>query len=737
MIKGKINNKINKYSPSPISIEKNEKIIKQMKNSVFKIIMGNDEFTTGFFCKIPYDSKLLPVLVINSNIMTNNLKKNNFILISLNNENIKIEINDSRKIIENKKIDFTFIEILPDIDHINIEYFLELDENVINLDRSIYIIHYQNKNLHISYGMLSNIRNYDFYTINHLCHVDKNSFGSPILSLETLKVIGINIEYNQYKEYDDLELCLEEDFCSEHFENNGILFNLPSLERNLKEINLIYYLDKNNISEGFESIKMFGEKFVENNKDNCRLIINFEEKELSSYYNIIIDSNKHFNRMKIKYRDMLYKKELKVKLIEIKPITDMSHMFDNCTSISSLPDISKFDTINITNMSYIFYNFRCLSFPNILNWKTENVTNMSGMFSKCQFIYSCPDISNWNISKVKDISYMFNDCSFYTLSDISKWDTSNISNMSNLFSGNHFSSLPDISKWNTSNVTNMSEMFYNISDLTNFPDISKWNVDNVTDMSKMFAGCFSLLSFPDISNWNISKVTNLFGMFSYCNKILSLPDISHWNTINVKNMSFLFSNYEKTLNLHNPKLENYNNYYFFKDEQKSLLNYLPDISRWNTKNVNDMSYMFYGCESLISLPDISNWNTENVIDMSNMYNGCSSLLTLPDISKWNTNNVNKMNSFFYECSSLSFLHNISKWNTINVQDMSKMFYGCISLLYLPDISKWDISNLKEVNEMFYQCLSLSFLPNFSKLNKNDNVSKVNIFNGCFQLINVH
>ena len=31
---------------------------------------------------------------------------------------------------------------------------------------------------------------------------------------------------------------------------------------------------------------------------------------------------------------------------------------------------------------------------------------------------------------------------------------------------------------------------------------------------------------------------------------------------------------------------------------------LPDISKWNTSKVANMSYMFHGCKSLISLPDI-------------------------------------------------------------------------------------------------------------------------------------
>ena len=43
-------------------------------------------------------------------------------------------------------------------------------------------------------------------------------------------------------------------------------------------------------------------------------------------------------------------------------------------------------------------------------------------------------------------------------------------------------------------------------------------------------------------------------------------------------------------------------------------------------HVNDMSKMFYGCNSLISLPDISKWNTSNVNYMNFMFSGCVNLI---------------------------------------------------------------------------------------------------------------
>ena len=59
--------------------------------------------------------------------------------------------------------------------------------------------------------------------------------------------------------------------------------------------------------------------------------------------------------------------------------------------------------------------------------------------------------------------------------------------------------------------------------------------------------------------------------------------------------------------------------------------------------------MFYECSSLSSLPDISKWNTNNIKNMSLMFNECSSLSSLPDISKWN---INKIKITFNECENL-------------------------------------------------------------------------------------
>ena len=87
-------------------------------------------------------------------------------------------------------------------------------------------------------------------------------------------------------------------------------------------------------------------------------------------------------------------------------------MFENCehlVSISTLKSI--FDTTNITDMSYLFYNCcRLLQVSDISNWNTNNVTNMDHIFSNCRSLLNLPDILKWNTSNVINMNYMFENC---------------------------------------------------------------------------------------------------------------------------------------------------------------------------------------------------------------------------------------------------------------------------------------------------------------------------------------
>ena len=59
-------------------------------------------------------------------------------------------------------------------------------------------------------------------------------------------------------------------------------------------------------------------------------------------------------------------------------VTDMSYMFSNCSSLTTIPLL---DTSNVTNMESMFQS--CYNLTSIPQLDTSNVTNMNSMFSNC------------------------------------------------------------------------------------------------------------------------------------------------------------------------------------------------------------------------------------------------------------------------------------------------------------------------------------------------------------------
>ena len=100
-------------------------------------------------------------------------------------------------------------------------------------------------------------------------------------------------------------------------------------------------------------------------------------------------------------------------------------------------------------IAHLYYLYQI--FQNGIQKKNKN---MHGVFSNCSSLISLPDISKWNLENVTDLGNIFCGCkSLKSLPDISIWNTQKVKNMQSIFDG--FSSLfyiPDISKWDTQNV---------------------------------------------------------------------------------------------------------------------------------------------------------------------------------------------------------------------------------------------------------------------------------------------
>ena len=69
----------------------------------------------------------------------------------------------------------------------------------------------------------------------------------------------------------------------------------------------------------------------------------------------------------------------------------------------------------------MFYEYASLSsLPDISRWNTNNVTDMNSIFYGCSSLSSLPDISKWNTNKVNIMYAMFFGCSNIIFSKLIK-----------------------------------------------------------------------------------------------------------------------------------------------------------------------------------------------------------------------------------------------------------------------------------------------------------------------------
>ena len=188
------------------------------------------------------------------------------------------------------------------------------------INQYIYILHYPSEELSVSYGLINDI--IDSKKISHYCSIEAGSSGSPILSLKPFKVIGIHYGSSQNKNL-----------------NYGTFIKYAIDEFNIyhkTEINIIY---KTNL-KGIDNI--FGEKFLENNKNNIELIINGNKNSLINKYELKKGGNN-------------------IKLIIKNKIRNLEYMFYNCKSLNKIEELKYLDIKDIYNFNWMFCGCSSLS----------------------------------------------------------------------------------------------------------------------------------------------------------------------------------------------------------------------------------------------------------------------------------------------------------------------------------------------------------------------------------------
>ena len=178
--------------PCPVTRQCHLEILEQMNNSI-GMIKGKNELC--LFCYIKVKGKNIPVLLINNYI--NNEDYKDKIIVSMNKEDINIELEDMIYKDVYNNISIIKTKVNNNIKYIEIDDYLYEKEPELYYDKeSIYIIQFNNiQDISVSYGIIKYInKNKLIYSGN----ININYNFSLIFNLSKNKLIGIHKNRTKY-----------------------------------------------------------------------------------------------------------------------------------------------------------------------------------------------------------------------------------------------------------------------------------------------------------------------------------------------------------------------------------------------------------------------------------------------------------------------------------------------------------------------------------------------------------
>ncbi len=449
--------------------------------------------------------------------------------------------------------------------------------------------------------------------------------------------------------------------------------------------------------------------------------------------------------------------------------TDMRFMFGSNALVTSISNLSVFDTSNVTTMANMFNTTNKLTDFDVSGFNTSNVTSMTYMFANCN-VAKTIDVSKFDTSKLESAYRVFYMCNAVEKLDFSSWNTNACTNMEQMFSACYKLSEVTLSKdfkWvngsstngplptpNSTYITGATGSWYDTTsgdaytpsalagvtrtETRTYTAVPTYTIDKskIQTQLRALAGSSTVptaIKFVKGNDSAVSGLTNLYeaGIQDTNEKSAKIAIYQDGTTVYIapadKNDSKSVMYAPKDCSNFLNGLESYTNL------QNSLTTL--ELSNLDTSKVTTMSSMFNRLSALTSL-DVSGFDTKNVTNMDYMFY-CDSALTSLNVgagvanTKFDTSNVTSMQGTFGELTKLTTL-DISNFNTAKVKSMFYMFNNDndSSLTTITfDTTKFDTSNVTNMQNMFKGCNALSSLD-VSGFNTTKVTTMQNMFNGC-------
>lgn len=217
----------------------------------------------------------------------------------------------------------------------------------------------------------------------------------------------------------------------------------------------------------------------------------------------------------------------------------------------------------------------------------------------------------------------------------------------------------------------------------------------------MFSGCSKLrdaenIIFPELINYS-SLVLN--SMFYNCSELevgpsinLKKSEINSYSEINLE-VSKMFYNCN-TLKSLTFKISN--EFYISNASQMfyNCWNLTLDSAKFNLKNILDGSNIFYNCLNITEVPSsLFAYSAKTANNRNRTFsNAFSECIALSGCIESLTKNITNISYIFYNCKELSNINLVSFFPDYETgtYKMQKMFYNCASL---PSLSEEEINNL--------------------------------------------
>ena len=380
--------------------------------------------------------------------------------------------------------------------------------------------------------------------------------------------------------------------------------------------------------------------------------------------------------------------------LNTEKVTNMSYMFFNCSSLTSL-DVTHFNTAKVTNMNSMFECCSSLTSLDVTYFNTANVTGMNNMFYSCSALTTIYASDNFVTDKVEYSYNMFYDCTSLKGTTLEYVASKTDHNYANCGTDGYFT--PGCGYAEFDNATGTLTFRYKGVKPEGAYDLNVgitdpgWRTHKNEIKKVVFDASFAN-----------ARPTSCYYWFYECKNLANIEGIENLNTEKVTNMELMFANCSTLTSL--------------------------DVTKFNTANVTTLMSMFSDCSSLKSL-DVTNFDTRNVTNMFYMFNNCSGLTSL-DVTKFNTAKVRNMYSMFMNCSGLKSL-NLTKFNTAEVTDMSQMFNECSALTTIYASDEFVTTNVETGSNMFFNCIKLKGFIEYNKNTDKENYKYANYKTGYF------